>query len=457
MTTNSLPSRKPLASADIAQAVQALEPYMVDSLDQLVRAASPSGAETPAAMVAEELMLGLGLASERIVLQARALEHLPLYSPACCADGGRYNLLAIHAGGHGGRSVLFNGHLDVVPPGPEEMWRRPPYMPVVEDGWLYGRGAGDMKGGIVCALAAFKALRALGVQPAGQVGFNWVLEEECTGNGTLASIVALRAATTGATTGAATGAMTGMLARSRLGAFDAVLIPEPMGEQMIDAQVGVFWMQLTLTGRPAHAAMMSQGADPIAAGIAIIAGLRELEAEWNRPENRHPSYREHPHPLNFNFGRIEGGEWTSSVPCQCRLDVRIGFYPDMAVDDAKAAVAARVHAALAPLGGGVQVEIRYQGFHAPGCSFDLDQPALQVLAAAHQQVHGSPVARVATTATTDARHFRLMLDSPVTCYGPEARDIHGIDEAVSLASMSRVATTFALFLQQWCGTEPVRG
>src|SRR6218665_2931095 len=53
----------------------------------------------------------------------------------------------MHAGGHGGRSVLFNGHLDVVPPGPEEMWRRPPYMPVVEGGWLYGRGAGGTEGG----------------------------------------------------------------------------------------------------------------------------------------------------------------------------------------------------------------------------------------------------------------------------------------------------------------------
>lgn len=69
-------------------------------------------------------------------------------------------------------------------------------------------------------------------------------------------------------------------------------------------------------------------------------------------------------------------------------------------------------------------------------------------------MHGSEVARTATTATTDARHFRITLDTPVTCYGPEARNIHGIDESVSIDSMVRVTTTFAQFLVDWCGVEP---
>lgn len=430
---------EPPSTADIAQAVQALERYMVDALSRLVAAASPSGDETPAAVVAQALLDELGLRCERIAMRAQELAHLPLYSPACCADGGRYNLLAVHRGGPG-RSVLFNGHLDVVPPGPEDMWSRPPYAPAVDGDWLHGRGAGDMKGGIVCALAAFKALQVLGVQPAGQVGFNWVTEEECTGNGTLASIAAFRSD----------------VARSQLADFDAVLIPEPLGEHFIHAQVGVFWMRVTLTGRPSHAAYMTQGTDPIAAAFAVVQALRQLEAEWNEPRNRHPAYREHAHPINFNFGRIEGGEWTSSLPCRCTLDVRIGLYPGMDVDAAKAQVAACVQAAVAALGGDLQTSISHEGFHAPGCEFDLDQPPMRSLANAFQQVYGTAPARKATTATTDARHFRLMLDKPVTCFGPLARDIHGIDEAVSISSMVRVATTFAIFLRDWCGVEPVR-
>ncbi|WP_268640661.1 M20/M25/M40 family metallo-hydrolase, partial [Escherichia coli] len=99
--------------------------------------------------------------------------NLPLYSPACCPDGGRYNVLARHEPrAAGGRAVLFNGHLDVVPTGPHELWDPAPFDGELRDGWLYGRGAGDMKAGIICALAAFKALQDLGVQPAGAVGFN---------------------------------------------------------------------------------------------------------------------------------------------------------------------------------------------------------------------------------------------------------------------------------------------
>src|SRR3546814_12149843 len=91
-----------------------------------------------------------------------------------------------------------------------------------------------MKAGIICALAAFKALRELGVQPAGAVGFNGVLEEENTGNGTLASVSALQSA----------------IAAAKLTAYDAVIIPEPTDERMMRSQLGVFWMYVDVVGRP---------------------------------------------------------------------------------------------------------------------------------------------------------------------------------------------------------------
>jgi acetylornithine deacetylase len=422
----------------IAQAVRAQLAYMVQSLSGFVAAASPSGTEQPAVDFMESALRELGLVCERIELNTAALQELPLYSPPCCADGGRYNLLAVHEPRQDGRpSVLFNGHLDVVPTGPEALWRSPPFSPQVQDGWLFGRGAGDMKAGIICALAAFRALRSLGVQPAGRVGFNAVLEEENTGNGTLASVSALRNA----------------INAGRLSAFDVVIIPEPLGERLISAQVGVLWLFIELTGRPAHAAYMSSGASAIEACIAVVADLKKLEAEWNEPQNRHPAYRDHAHPINFNIGQIHGGEWNSSVPCKCTLGVRIGFYPDMSVQVAKARVEACVKATVERLAGGLTLAFRYEGFHAPGCEFDLDGPGLKQLAAAHRMVNGAEIEHEATTATTDARHFRLMLDTPVTCYGPKARNIHGIDESVSIDSMLRVATTFAQFLHDWCGVE----
>lgn len=432
---------KPTAAA-LQQAVAQLDAHMIDTLSAFVAAPSPSGAEQPAADFLEARLQAMGLDCERIVLDSAQIRNSPLFSCPCDPDGGRHNLLARHlpkswGAGPRGRSVLFNGHLDVVPTGPESLWRQPPFQPYVKDDWLYGRGAGDMKGGLVCALMAFEALRRLGLQPAGVVGFNAVLDEENTGNGTLASVHALQST----------------MARARLSDFDAVIIPEPFGETLMAAQVGVSWLTVTLTGRPAHVAYMGQGLNPIEAAQALMADLKLLEAEWNAPENRHPAFREVAHPINFNLGRIEGGEWNSSVPCTCTLGLRCSYYPGTEPDEAVALISQRLRAKARELNPALQVEISTQGHRSPGCLYDLDAPAMQALARAHQQVNGQEAARLACTATTDGRHFSLMTDIPVTNYGPLARDIHGIDEAVSLASMRRVTLTLAHYLVDWCGVE----
>lgn len=223
---------------------------------------------------------------------------------------------------------------------------------------------------------------------------------------------------------------------------------------MLRAQVGVCWMFVDLTGKPAHVAYMGSGVNPIEAGIAVMADLKELETQWNAPEHRHPAFADQPHPINFNLGRIEGGEWNSSVPCTCTLGIRFSFYPDMTPEAARDIVAARVRATVARLNPALTVQLRWQGQFAPGCEFDLDAPAMRALAAAHEKATGQAPAKLACTATTDARHFRLMTDLPVTCYGPEARNIHGIDESVSIASMKRVATAMAQFIVDWCGVAP---
>src|SRR4051812_38293967 len=132
-------------------------------------------------------------------------------------------------------------------------------------------GGGRHERGIVCALAAYKALHQLGLQPAGIVGFNAVLEEENTGNGTLATLHALQNG----------------LAKAMLTDLDAVIIPEPFAETVMSAQVGVCWLKVELTGRPAHVAYMGQGINPIEAGIAVMDDLRQMEADWNAPEHRH--------------------------------------------------------------------------------------------------------------------------------------------------------------------------
>ena len=434
-------SATPFPADALLATLDRLMPRMTEMLAAFVAARSPSGAEQPAAAFLERTFEGLGLDAERIVLDSSLLRGLPLFSCPCDPDNGRYNLLARHLprAATRGRSVLFNGHIDVVPTGPEALWTRPPYEPWIEDGWLHGRGSGDMKGGFVCALMAYAALRELGWQPAGIVGFNAVLDEENTGNGTLATVHALRNA----------------MAKAKLSDFDAVIIPEPFGETLMRAQVGVCWLFITITGKPAHVAYMSEGVNPIEAAVAVMADLKALEAEWNAPALRHPLFRDVSHPINFNLGRIEGGEWNSSVPCTCTMGIRFGFFPGVSAEAATRVVSERIRATAARVNAALSVEISARGHFSPGCEYDLEAPAMRALARAHETITGAPPEHLACTATTDGRHFALMTDLPVTVYGPVARNIHGIDEAVSLASMRRVAATLAQFIVDWCGVEPI--
>ena len=151
-----------------------------------------------------------------------------------------------------GHSLILNGHIDVVPAGPVEMWTTPPFEPRREGNWLYGRGAADMKGGLVSCLAALDALARVGYRPAADLFVQSVIEEECTGNGALAC-----------------------LARGYRAA--AALIPEPVWEKLVRAQVGVLWFQVKVRGMPVHVREAGNGANAIEAAFGLMRALHRLE------------------------------------------------------------------------------------------------------------------------------------------------------------------------------------
>ncbi|WP_314325870.1 ArgE/DapE family deacylase [Comamonas aquatica] len=432
-----------LSTNTIATAVTAQRSYLLDTLSQLVAAPSPSGNETPACTTMEGLLQELGLTTERIPMDTDALSGHPLFSCPCSPDGNRFNLLAeINPPGDAtptGLNVLFNGHLDVVPTGPEHLWAKDPYQPYEQDGWLYGRGAGDMKGGIACVLAAIRTLQSLGLQPTSRIGINTVVDEEDTGNGTLTSLGVLQRARS----------------KARYSGYDAVIIPEPFGETLMAAQIGVCWLTVTLTGRPAHVAYMNQGLNPIDAGIQIMQALKQVQDEWNLPENRHPAFAHVSHPININLGTIEGGEWKSSVPCTCTMGIRASFYPGRDAQEAISWFSRFITDTARRLNPDLEAKISNNGFAAPGCVYDLQHPAMQALSQSHAALHGAPPTHLACTATTDGRHFRLATDWAVTNYGPTARNIHGIDECVSIDSMLRVTQTLVHYIVTQCGVVPI--
>ena len=106
------------------------------------------------------------------------IAHLPGFSPVIGAYDDAVNVVGTRRASGQGRSLILNGHIDVVPEGPLDMWETPPYAPRIDDGWMYGRGAGDMKAGLASNLFALDAVRHIGLAPAGDVFLQSVVEEE---------------------------------------------------------------------------------------------------------------------------------------------------------------------------------------------------------------------------------------------------------------------------------------
>lgn len=418
--------------AAIEQAVAEQASWMEDLLVALVEAPTVLGNEEPGQALMERAFADCGLQPESVALDAAAIRADPNHSPFSWDVAGKRNVTATWRGTGGeGKSLVLNGHVDVVPPASESLWTSPPFTARREGDWLYGRGGGDMKAGLVAMTGAVRALRAAGVELAGDVTLQSVVEEECTGNGTLQCLLS----------GSGTGA-------------DAAVLTEPHHDHFTLAQVGVLWFHVDVRGVPAHAARASSlGYNALDAAQAVLAELRALEAELNAERGAHAWYADFEHPINLNPGVLTGGDWTSTVPAEATLSCRLALYPGQDPAHLQARVEAAVDRAE------VGATVRYDGFRCEGSTVARNEPVVLALSEAYTLVHGAAPQLRATTATTDARHF-VRRGIPAICFGPWAEDIHGIDERVSMTSVTQVATVLAHFVVDWCGgaqTTPALG
>jgi acetylornithine deacetylase len=413
----------------IAQAVIDGQAESQTVLARLVRHRSLLGEEASCLEDMVEVFATLGLEPFRVPVDPIALANHPGFSPPLIGYAGRDNVATIHRPREAtGKSLMLQGHIDVVPEGAADLWTTPPFEPSIREGRMYGRGAGDMKAGLVSAIMAWRAIRACGLQPAAELQFAAVIEEECTGNGALAVMQALPKP-------------------------DACVIPEP-GRFLYVAEVGVVWAWVIVTGKPAHVREMQAGVNAIIAAGIIAGRFADYELRMNRAELRHPAYAAHNHPININCGTMEGGEWNSSVPTRARLGMRVGVMPGRSCRDVAREIEQLVADALQdPALRGAKARVEFKGFMADGAVFPPEQPISQALSAIHQEVTGEVLAHHATTALTDARFYPLYQNTQATCYGPEADSIHGIDESVSLASMHETTLALALLVADWCGLE----
>ncbi len=398
--------------------------HAVAFLERLVAAPSTVGNEAGAQELVAEEMGRIGFDVREVPVED-SIGQDPLAGVPLGPYEGRPDVLGTMGDGDG-PSLLLNGHIDVVPAEEAELWASPPFVPRIEDGRLYGRGAGDMKGGFAMASLALESL--LEVDPPairGSLSFLSVIEEECTGNGTLAA------------------GRAGILA-------DAVLLPEPTDLRLLVAGIGILWLDVTVEGRASHAQSADRAVNAIQGAYVVIDALRTLERDMNA-EVDEPAIDDSTHPYNVNVGTLRAGDWGSSVPAVARMRVRVGHPTAWSAEEAETRVRKAIDAACSedewlrehpPA-------VTPSGFRAQGYGLDRGHPLVARVAAAHAEVHGSAPDVVGMASTTDARHYLNAFGTPALCYGPRTHRIHGIDECVELDSVLDGARALARFVAGW--------
>eukprot|EP01100_Stratorugosa_tubuloviscum_P006029 TRINITY_DN262_c2_g1_i1.p1 TRINITY_DN262_c2_g1~~TRINITY_DN262_c2_g1_i1.p1 ORF type:complete len:427 (-),score=221.65 TRINITY_DN262_c2_g1_i1:201-1481(-) len=418
---------------DVCRMVDSLRTEILEMLKDLVSFKSKLGVKNGEIEVQNymaKVFENLGLKVDRFKVDIEKLKNEKGFSPVDWNCEHKETVVGTFiAKNKVGKSLIFNGHVDVVPEGPEDEWKgKGPWIGEERDGRFYGRGAGDMKAGVVAMCTVLKVLKNLGFIPTAQIHFQTVLEEECTGNGALSCV------------------HQGYTA-------DAAIIPEPF-PFLQSAQLGVAWFRLKVRGKPAHVLNTSAGNSAIECLLSLYSGLRELEEQWNSIECRHPIYNSINHPINFNLGIINGGDWASSVAAECCAQVRIGFFPGISIEQVKIEIENKLKE-ISIKNGSIRYTIEWYGFQAEGCVFDTNSQLYESLRKVHLNALNRPIPTIPVTCTTDARFFALYQNIPVTCYGPESTSIHGIDESVSIESLLEVIKVLTLFVIDWCGVEKI--
>lgn len=415
--------------AKVFDEVEASWEEEVRFLQELGRFPSTLGNEEPIQrFIADFLEKELKLTVSKVIPDPEKLSSHPGYSKPEWSYENRPVVVGEYraSGEKQGKSVIFQGHIDVVSPEPTSTWSYDPWGSTIVGNKMYGRGIADMKAGVAAMIFALKAIRSANVELSSDVLIKTVTEEECTGNGALAAIEE------------------GFKA-------DAALIPEPLGQQGLTAQVGVIWVRINVKGLGAHTERADQAVNAIVQSYKMVDALLEYEKELNnRP--KHEAFAQHPHPNNINIGKIHSGDWPSTVPSECTIEARVGFPPGVNPQEIKDELKAFLLKAAEkdewlrenpP-------EISFYGFHAEGFAIDPNQDLFKTLEKAHQVVEERPLTTASFTGTTDARFYNLYYDIPSTCYGPTGASLHGPDEWVDLESVKRVTKTYAAFLLEWC-------
>ena len=338
----------------------------------------------------------------------------------------RYNVYATFQGEKSGRSLMFNGHMDVMPAEEVEEWTSPPFSPSIRDGKIFGRGTADMKGGLMAATMAVQLLKDAEVPFSGTVKISSVCDEEGGGNGSMQAI------------------MSGERA-------DGVVVCEGTSDELILAHMGFVFFRVKFTGKSCHSGVKKDGVSAIDKAIKVIQALNEKEHEW---------LLHYKHPLlpapNLNVGVIHGGTAGSTVADECMFEVCVHYLPNQMSHNQVVKEFREVVERVAKSDAWLEEHLPEISIYQSGGGFEMDENALFVdsFKRAYSEARGKNVKVVGSPAGCDSRLWRNIADCPTIQFGPgNLAQCHGIDEWLDLEAYYQSILIYAELILDFCKAE----
>ena len=327
---------------------------------------------------------------------------------------GRWNIIAEKRWGKGGRRLIFNGHLDVVPAGHLAQWKYPPFQGKLKKGRIYGRGASDMKGGIASFLHAISMIDRSNIHPnQGAIILHLVSDEESHGHQGM-----------------------DFLTRKRVVRGDAAIVGEPTDLDPVIGQKGALWFRISTIGKPAHGSRPHLGINAIEKMKKVINQLNSISLEKEHPLLGKPT---------FNIGTIQGGTKINIVPERCEIEVDRRMLPS----EKKEGVLREIKESLDSLqlqDPSFQYQMEEIDFAEPS-EIDPEDEIVKISVEAIGEVRGERPKIKGFSGFTDARFYIKECRIPTLILGPGGVDqSHTTNESVEVDALVKAAQIYGLII-----------
>ncbi len=400
---------------------------LIENISELIKIPSVVGTEGDAQAHIRESYADLGLSVESFDAVKEEIESHPAYIRVPYDYKNRPNVIGILPGEEDARSLILNGHVDVVSPEPVDRWTHDPWGGEVIENRIFGRGACDMKAGLAANTYALKCILDCGVKPAGKVLLESVIEEEAGGGGALACFI-------------------------RGYRASGMLIPEPSNMKLVTCHNGIKLFRVKVLGKSAHAAMSHTGINAIGKMNKIFDALMALDQQ---------RAKDHPFPLiekysgrscNLSVGTYSAGDWPATVAGMAKMECRIGFVPGEKGED----IIKEIEKTITDVAlsdewlAEHRPTIEWFGFNSEPWYQDENDPFVQKFITSSAPILGEAPELIGFPGGLDTR-FSGDFGIPSFVFGPTGGNYHGPDEFVDIDSVVVLSKVIAKFVLDWCG------